>query len=134
MIGGVEKSNIGQNRPPAKLIFKSVSPLLLPLTIRTKEKQARQLTGVDSDLSATLPTTGIHQDPKIANIEAQWGELGWRGEAMKAKIATAVLCSSLPKTEGVGGKNHNLTLSDASLNALLLCRSRCAPIIFLWHL
>lgn len=33
-----------------------------------------------------------------------------------------------------GGKNHNLTLSDASLNALLLCRSRCAPIIFPWRL
>lgn len=52
---------------------------------------------------------------------------------IKAEIATAVLCSPLPDSAGVWKKKkiHNLTLSDASLNALLLCRSRCTAIIFL---
>lgn len=45
------------------------------------------------------------------------------------------LCSALAsQRQKKRGKNHNLTLSDASLNALLLCRSRCAPIIFPWRL
>lgn len=40
----------------------------------------------------------------------------------------------LPPRQNKRGKNHNLMLSDATLNALLLCRSRCSPIIFPWRL